>query len=82
VASPIKVPYPTNSDWGNIHAKAWKDPQFRQLLETDPTQAVQVYANEVGKSFAQIVTVAPAPNPQDIPEEFWPLLHQTPPACC
>lgn len=82
MASLVKVPYPTNADWGEIHAKAWQDPQFRNLLETDPTQAVKDYGASVGKSFDQIVMIKPAPDPQQIPEKFWPLLHQTPPACC
>jgi hypothetical protein len=82
VANQTQVPYPTKEDWGKIHAKAWKDPQFRQLLETNPTEAVKKYGNEVGKAFDKIVAVDPPPNPGDVPEELWPLLHQAPPACC
>jgi hypothetical protein len=73
---------PTAEDWGNIHAKAWKDAQFRHLLETDPTKAVTQYGAQIGKKYERIVIVAPAPNPAKIPEELWPLLLQAPPACC
>jgi hypothetical protein len=76
------VAYVTKEDWGKIHAKAWKDPNFRQLLETDPTQAIKNYGVEVGQTFDQIVIVDPPPDLTKIPEELWPLLHQAPPACC
>jgi hypothetical protein len=73
---------PTAEDWGNIHAKAWKEPAFRRLLETDPTSAVMQYGAQIGKKYERIVIVARAPNPQDVDPQFWPLLHQAPPACC
>ena len=72
--------YPTGEDWGKIHAKAWLDPKFRQLLETDPTQAIKDYGAEVGKTFDRIVIVRPPPT--DIPEQFWPAVNPVPPACC
>jgi hypothetical protein len=47
----------SNRDWGRIHAKAWRDPKFRKLLETDPTKAIKAYGKEVGNNFDKIVTV-------------------------
>jgi hypothetical protein len=76
---------PTKEDWGKIYAKAWKYPDFMNLLETNPTQALMDYGKEVGKTFDKIIdpaSLSPPSNLQDVPEEFWPLLHQTPPACC
>jgi hypothetical protein len=48
-------PYPSADDWTKIHAKAWQDPTFRDLLEKDPTAAVQQYGATVGKTFDRIV---------------------------
>ena len=31
----------TKTDWGKIHAKAYKENDFRTRLETDPTAAVK-----------------------------------------
>jgi hypothetical protein len=72
---------PTKKDWGQIHAKAWRDPEFRKLLETDPSKAVGAYAKETGKSFDRLMKIAP--RPKGDPEK----LHKspvatTPPACC
>ena len=72
---------PTKKDWGQIHAKAWRDPAFRKLLEMDPTKAVKTYAKEAGKTFTKVVKVAK--KPKGDPEK----LHKspvamTPPACC
>jgi hypothetical protein len=70
----------SNEEWGKIHAKAWRDPEFKRLLETDPTKAIRDYGKEVGKTFDRIVTVRDKPT--DVSEEHWPTFHQVPPACC
>jgi hypothetical protein len=70
----------TNEDWGNIHAKAWLDDGFRQLLETDPTRAIRDYGKSIGKTFDKIVTVRP--KPKGIPDEFLPDINPFPPSCC
>ncbi|MDA7965158.1 hypothetical protein [Ruegeria sp.] len=73
---------PTNEDWGKMHAKAWKDPEFRTLLEQDPTSAVKAYGKEVGKTFTQIVNVGEKPS--DVHDDDLHT-HDTavaPPACC
>jgi hypothetical protein len=73
---------PSNKDWGEIHAKAWRDPKFRELLEKDPTAAVKQYASETGKNYDRIVTVGDKPG--GVPDHE---LHEheeatIPPACC
>ncbi|MEW2917428.1 MULTISPECIES: hypothetical protein [Ruegeria] len=73
---------PTNEDWGKMHAKAWKDPEFRTLLEQDPTAAVKAYGEEIGKTFSKIVNVGDKPD--DVHDDD---LHEhdtavAPPACC
>jgi hypothetical protein len=72
---------PTKKDWGQIHAKAWRDREFRKLLETDPTKAVMTYAKEAGKKFDRVMRIAK--KPKGDPDK----LHKTraattPPACC
>ena len=76
---------PTSEDWGKIYAKAWKSQDFMNLLATNPTQAVMEYGKEIGKTFDNIIdpnSLAPPANLQNVPEEFWPLIHQGAPACC
>ena len=73
---------PTNEDWGKMHAKAWKDPEYRAMLEQDPTAAVHAYGEEVGKTFTQIVNIGEKPS--DASDDD---LHNhddavAPPACC
>ncbi len=73
---------PTNEDWGKMHAKAWKDPEYRTLLEQDPTSAVKAYGKEIGKEFTQIVNIGDKPS--DVSDDD---LHThddavAPPACC
>ncbi len=77
----------TNADWGKIHAKAWREPQFKTKLEQDPTAAIKEYLGQkLGRDFAsskiKMVTLRPAPNPDDIPEEFWEDVNPFPPSCC
>ena len=75
------MPAPTKKDWALIHAKAWKDPKFRALLETDPKKAITAYAKEHNKTFDKIFKVAA--KPKGVADEH---LHKVdmshPPACC
>jgi hypothetical protein len=73
------VAAPTNADWGKIHAKAWTNPKFRKLLETDPSKAVRAYGKAVGKKFTKILKLAPKPKAGRRPLE---LRHRRAPACC
>jgi len=73
---------PTKTDWGQIHAKAWQDKEFRNLLETDPAKAVHAWGKSVGKSFDKVVKIGP--KPKGVAKEH---LHKhetakVPPACC
>ena len=52
----------TEEEWSKIYAKAWSDPEFRKLLETDPIKAVEAYGKEVGKTFSKIVPLHPEPS--------------------
>lgn len=71
----------TGDDWGEIHAKAWRDPDFKRLLETDPTAAIRLYGNgcKPPKVFDRIVFVRPKP---DIDDKFLPFVNPFPPSCC
>ena len=78
---------PDGSDWGKIHAKAWTDPAYRKLLETDPTAALKQYAAEHGKTFDTMMNVGDKPS--DISDEHLRKVvsgdaaHTSgPPACC
>ena len=64
-------PKPSHDDWNKIHAKAWKDPEFRELLETDPRKAVDQWGAERGVKFDKVVHTAD-PTDGDV----------APPACC
>jgi hypothetical protein len=70
---------PTSKDWGKIHAKAWADPAFRKLLETDPKKALAKYGKSVGKTFDKVVKVAK--KPQGDAKKLHSVAT-TPPACC
>lgn len=69
----------TGDDWGEIHARAWRDAKFKELLETDPSAAIKQYGDSVGKKFNKIVFVRPKP---DIADEFLPFVNPFPPSCC
>jgi hypothetical protein len=47
---------PTQEDWAAIHKKAFNDPKFHSLFETDPTAAIKQYAAEAKKTFTKIVS--------------------------
>jgi hypothetical protein len=70
----------TNEDRSKIHAKAWRDPVFRALLESDPTKAVEVYGKEVGKTFDKILKWDP--KPEGVVGEHLVEYHRPPPSCC
>jgi len=73
---------PSKKDWGAIHAKAWREPAFRKLLEQDPKAALAEYGTLVGKTFDKVVKIGP--KPKGVEKEH---LHKhesamAPPACC
>lgn len=70
----------TEDDWGKIHAKAWTDSEYREILETDPTEAIRIYAEECGHPIDRMVKIPDAPS--NIPQEFWEYVCKGPPACC
>jgi hypothetical protein len=72
----------TGEDWGAIHAKAWREPNFKILLETDPTAAIKLYGSELKppKTFDRIVIVREPPVGVD--PEFLPFVNPFPPSCC
>lgn len=77
----------TNADWGKIHAKAWREPAFKTKLEEDPTAAVREYFGQklqrsVTSLRIKMVTLRPAPHPDDVPPEFWEDVNPFPPSCC
>lgn len=78
----------TGSDWGKIHAKAWRDSDFRKLLETDPTQAITNYIEDEekkkGRKFnrTKLKMVKLRPRPHDIPDQFLEDVNPFPPSCC
>ena len=75
----------TNADWGKIHAKAWREQDFRTKLEQDPTGAVRHYLEEkLGRSLSSetITIVKLRPPPDDVPEDFWDDVNPFPPSCC
>ena len=75
----------TSKDWGKIHAKAWLDPDFRYLLETDPTKAIRQYGKEVGKTFDKIVKLRPPPKAakrKGMSPEVLEEMNPFPPWCC
>lgn len=71
---------PSEDDWLEIHKKAWKDPDFKAHLESDPTGALHSYAESVGKKFTQLVKMPEEPNAELA--EFIDENFKAPPACC
>jgi hypothetical protein len=73
----------TDDDWGRIHGKAWRDPHFKKLLETDPTAAVKAYtdshAHLKGKKL-RIVKIRP--RPKGVDDDFLDDINPFPPSCC
>lgn len=71
---------PTKEDWSHIHAKAWKEPEFRNLLENDPSAALAHYGEKTGKVFDQVIDIGP--RPEGVSDEDLHKHHKIPPACC
>jgi hypothetical protein len=74
----------TNADWGKIHAKAWREPAFRELLETDPTTAIKQYVEKAhpGHATVKLRMVKLRDAPSDVPQQFWDDVNPFPPSCC
>jgi hypothetical protein len=66
----------TKDDWAKIHAKAWKEPEFRYLLETDPTKAIKEWAHAAGRTVEKIVDLSDWIKKE---ERDW---NYGPPSCC
>lgn len=73
---------PTKADWGHIHAKAWKDKEFRALLETDPKEALAQFGKETGKTFDKVVKVKAKPKGVHVDDLHKHVDAKVPPACC
>jgi hypothetical protein len=78
----------SDEDWGKIHAKAWLDPEYRKLLESDPTKAIREYEKSIGQPsgyFDQIVRVGEPPSERvrnNVPLEVLERAAPWPPWCC
>jgi hypothetical protein len=76
------------SDWGKIHAMAWRDPKFRTMLESNPTAAVREYEKSIGKArgyFDKIVSLPRSPSKKAIKsmsETELQSIAPWPPWCC
>jgi hypothetical protein len=74
----------TEADWGKIHAKAWKEPKFRRLLETDPARAIRTYYRQAYKRSlpkgTKIMTIRNRPT--RVPDEHLHKVHTFVPWCC
>lgn len=66
----------TKDDWVEIHAKAWKDPKFRLLLETDPTAAIKGWAHDVSRKVDKIVDLSDWIKKDESDWDYGP------PSCC
>lgn len=71
---------PTKEEWSHIHAKAWQDPEFRAMLESDPAAALARYGKEVGKNFDRVIDIGPRPD--GVADSDLYKHHKIPPACC
>ncbi|MCX4247018.1 hypothetical protein [Paraliomyxa miuraensis] len=60
-AAPVETEI-TEDHWAKVYAKAWLDEGFRTLLETDPTAALEQYANENGIKWSKRLVVPPVPT--------------------
>jgi hypothetical protein len=66
----------SKTDWVSIHAKAWKDPKFRDLLERDPTAAVKKWAKEYRRTVSRIIDLTEWVK---VDIDDW---NNGPPSCC
>jgi len=78
----------SDEDWGKIHAKAWLDPEYRKLLESDPTKAIREYEKSIGKPsgyFNPIIRLGKPPSAKVLkstPKEVLERAMPWPPWCC
>jgi hypothetical protein len=78
----------SDEDWGKIHAKAWLEPDYRKLLESDPTKAIREYEKSIGKPsgyFDKIVRMGKPPSGSVLrktPVEVLERAAPWPPWCC
>jgi len=60
--------YLTSKQWGQVFAHAWKDPEFKVLLEKDPTEAIKQISHKVGWGDSHALSEVPA-RPADMSDE-------------
>jgi hypothetical protein len=76
----------TDDDWGRIHAKAWRDEDFKNKLESDPRAAIEEYCRGIGKQLDKNDKIlhlhAPPSNYRDVSEEVLGGAHPFAPWCC
>ena len=63
----------TQTDWAMIFAKAWREPEFRKMLETNPTKAIKAYGEEHGRTFDKIISLR---------DKHLSEVEDYPPSCC
>ncbi|MFM7169305.1 MAG: hypothetical protein ACKOYH_00405 [Cyanobium sp.] len=68
---------PDKQDWIDMHKYAWQNAQFKQLLETDPAEALKFWGILNNKQFTSVIAV---PEKPENPDEYGD--PQPPPACC
>jgi len=66
------------TEWTSIHKKAWGDPKFRYLLETDPTGAIKLWANEQSPPW-HVDKIVDLSSWIKVAEDDWP---GGAPSCC
>jgi len=73
----------TDDDWGRIHGWAWRDPDFKHLLETDPSAAVKRYADQHSHLRGKKVRIVKIrPRPKGVDDDFLDDINPFPPSCC
>ena len=74
------MPAPTKEQWSHIHAKAWQEPKFREMLESDPAAALAHYGKQNEVEFDKVIEIGPRPAGVSDDELFKHV--KIPPACC
>jgi hypothetical protein len=73
----------TSDDWGRIHGKAWRDPRFKLLLESDPTAAIKEYVDgQPSLKGKKLRIVQVRPRPRGVDDDFLDDINPFPPSCC
>jgi hypothetical protein len=76
---------PSKSEMAQVYAKAWKDDEFRRLLESDPNKALREFAKENNLPWGRLMNVEPGLKTASA-EEIRSLSDSDgpcpPPACC